>query len=283
MGANLKKELAKIKLNTYESMSFQHNTMLLCFSGWADNNIVKTLSNYHTRTILPEGSGVLRKKKGDEGRREMLQSQVPCPQQHWDYSETFHFIDKGNGAEAKCDLGGQSRSHNWSPKLVMRLFNMSKNNAYKIYDALVEKYTLGRRYLDMGETVREIEHAFFQRRDSMRSQRAEHPLWLRDLSYVFGWFIGRKMRSDAQRRISGSDCQPTRAAKRLSTLYNKQKKVPWRMHQSLAYEWKGKCCWKECPNLKSGKERKRAQSYDIFMRCKECSAMYGTDMFFAMI
>ncbi len=48
-----------------------------------------------------------------------------------DYCEIFHQIDKGNGAEANYDLGGKSRLHNWLPKLILRLYNMVLNNAYK--------------------------------------------------------------------------------------------------------------------------------------------------------
>jgi len=73
---------------------------------WADNNVVKILSNYHNPTICPEGSDVMRKKKGDNGRREIHQSPVSCPEQSKDYSETFNLIDKGNGEKAKFDMGG---------------------------------------------------------------------------------------------------------------------------------------------------------------------------------
>ena len=46
-------------------------------------------------------------------------------------------IDKGNGAEAKLNLGEESKMHGWIPKLTARLFNMNLNNAYKIYYTLV--------------------------------------------------------------------------------------------------------------------------------------------------
>jgi hypothetical protein len=32
---------------------------------------------------------------------------------------------------------GQSRSHNWVPKLVFRMFNMALNNAYVAYKKLI--------------------------------------------------------------------------------------------------------------------------------------------------
>ena len=91
----------------------------------------------------------MQKKKGAYRKREMSSSSVPCPHHNRDCSNTFHIIDKGKGIEAKYDSGGKSRTHNWCPKLCMRLFNMGLNNAYHIYDALVEQYTPGRRFLGM--------------------------------------------------------------------------------------------------------------------------------------
>ena len=79
----------------------------------------------------------------------MSRSPVPCSQQNRDCSETFHLIDKGIGIEAKYDLGRRIRTHNWCPKFCMRLFNMGLNDAYQIYNVLVEKYTPGRRLLGM--------------------------------------------------------------------------------------------------------------------------------------
>ena len=75
--------------------------------------------------------GVLRKKRDKDGKQERHKTDVPCPAQMKDYCNTFHLIDKGNGAEASYDLGGKSQLHDWSPKLVFRLYNMALNNAYK--------------------------------------------------------------------------------------------------------------------------------------------------------
>ena len=61
---------------------------------------------------------------------------MPCPVQMKDHCETFHLTNKGNGAEAHYDTGGESHKHNWSPKLVFRLWNVSMHNAYKIYKAM---------------------------------------------------------------------------------------------------------------------------------------------------
>jgi len=246
---------------------------------WADNNIVKTLSNYHSPTILPEGLGVMRKKKGEDGRREYRQSPVSCPKQSKDYSETFHLIDKGNGAEAKYDMGGHSKTHNWCPKLVWRLFNMGQNNAYQIYMTLMEKHMKGRRYLDKGGAIQEMTHAFCQRGTPMRSQRAEHPAHIRDLTNVFDSNTGRKLWSDAKGLVAGNGRKPKAATQRLSLLMNQQKKAHWHTHQNLAYHQKGKCCWKGCPGIKTS-QAERPRSYDTFMRYKECSANCWKNSFF---
>ena len=63
------------------------------------------------------------------------------------YCESFHLIDKGNGAEAPYDMGGKSRKHNWTPKIIFRLINMTMINAYRIYKALVLTRTPDRQLL----------------------------------------------------------------------------------------------------------------------------------------
>ena len=73
-----------------------------------------------------------------------------------DYCETFHLIDKGNGAEAHYDMGGKSRTHNWLPKLVFQLWNMLMHNAYKIYSVLHKKYTHDQNCLLVKQCVKEL-------------------------------------------------------------------------------------------------------------------------------
>ena len=57
--------------------------------------------------------------------RERSQTPVSFPEQNQYYSETFHLIDKGNQNEAKYDIGFESHTHGWSPKLAAQLFNMN--------------------------------------------------------------------------------------------------------------------------------------------------------------
>ncbi len=69
-GAEAKEIVKKMKVGTYESKIFQHKTKPLCFKAWSDNNIVKTLSNFHLPTILNAKKGVWRKKRGPDKKRE---------------------------------------------------------------------------------------------------------------------------------------------------------------------------------------------------------------------
>ncbi len=76
---------------------------------------MKTLSNHHSPEVLQAASGLMRRGKDDGGSREIKQKAVPCLAQTKEYCEMFHLIDKGNGKEAKYDMAGKSRSHNWAP------------------------------------------------------------------------------------------------------------------------------------------------------------------------
>ena len=54
-------------------------------------------------------------------------------------------------------------------KLIFRLYNMELNTAYKMYHALIDKWTpYGRRALDMGDAVRELTHDLCQRGPEIR-------------------------------------------------------------------------------------------------------------------
>ena len=53
----------------------------LCYVVWLDNNLVKTLSNYHSPEILVAGLGVMRIKQDKNCRWEIHKTEVPCPLQ----------------------------------------------------------------------------------------------------------------------------------------------------------------------------------------------------------
>ena len=105
------------KKGTYDILFYQHNTEALTYSIWSDNSFVKTLSNFHLPAI--SYGGIIRRKRGANGspRRGLTRTDVDVPNQMRKFSETFHWIDKGNQVEAKFDLGGESHSHGWTPKL----------------------------------------------------------------------------------------------------------------------------------------------------------------------
>ena len=73
-------------------------------------NMVYVHTQNKYEIVLKEGSGLLGKKEAD-GKNKHRQSDVPCPKQDQDYSDTFHQIDKSNSAKDTCELGGQSKSH----------------------------------------------------------------------------------------------------------------------------------------------------------------------------
>ena len=76
----------------------QHNTLPLVFSLWADNAVVKTLSNFHSSVIIEDGVQCWFRI---DGARQHNPVGVPFLEQGKDYCETFHKIDKGNVAETK--------------------------------------------------------------------------------------------------------------------------------------------------------------------------------------
>ena len=113
----------------------------------------------------------------------------------------------------------------------------------------------------------------------MRLQRAEHPWHSRDLTNVFESGVGRKVRSDAQGVIARSGRKPQSLLYRIYALLNRQKKAPWRRHQSLAYHQKGRCAWEGCVGKKKSKA-KVPRSHQTCMRCEECSALRNKNVFF---
>ena len=85
-GAELKEKKASMKKGTYQSIIFQHDSEELVLAMWSDNNIVHTLSNFHSPTIVEDG---LNQKQKVDGKREHVQTLVPCPRQNKDYSKTI--------------------------------------------------------------------------------------------------------------------------------------------------------------------------------------------------
>eukprot|EP00956_Cyclotella_meneghiniana_P001713 scaffold1870_cov73-Cyclotella_meneghiniana.AAC.4 len=280
-GALGKDEKKSMKIGSYESIMYQHRVKNLVYAMWADNSIVKTLSNFHSPEVLTAGTGVSRRRRVD-GVREQDKTQVPCPEQQKDYSETFHLIDKGNGKESKYDMGGQSKGHNWAPKLCMRYFNFGLGNAHTMYAALVKQHTPDRRVQKMAECLCSLTHSLLQRGQPMRKRAAEHPNNVRDLTNVYDFGCGRKTRTDAKGDIAAvapaGVAGAAAPAQRERQLRTKQKRHPWRVHQSTAGVNRGHYAWGSCPSLKTPGV-KRPRSARTHMHCEECSAAKGRPVF----
>ena len=59
---------------------WQHNTQSLVADVWSDNNLVKTLSNYHQPQLI--AAGMMRRKIGDNDIREKDATPVDAPIQN---------------------------------------------------------------------------------------------------------------------------------------------------------------------------------------------------------
>ncbi|KAL3778015.1 hypothetical protein ACHAW5_000521 [Stephanodiscus triporus] len=211
------------------------------------SRVVKTLSNCHGPEILRAGDGVSRKRRGEDGKRERESMEVSCPAQTKYYCQTFHLIDKGNGAERPYNMGGEESDAIGSPKIVFWLINMTMANAYRIYRALVTTRTPDRQCLKMKDAIKELTFALMQRGDPMRTREASHPKTGIDLSRVLGWSCGKKVRTDSKREVVGEKSYRQETWSDYAILKRMQKKSPWRSHQSVGAKEnaRGKCCW-EC-------------------------------------
>ena len=98
--------------------------------------------------------------------------------------EIIHLIDKGNGKEAKYDLGGQSKTHNWSPKVFWRLINISMANAFVLYQALAEEHNPDSNPLGMKGETKEATHVFFPMMPVYTKAKGKHPTWVQNLLVV---------------------------------------------------------------------------------------------------
>ena len=127
-------------------------------------------------------------------------------------------------------MGGHSCTHNWSPKIQIRYFNMNFNNAFKIYGNLCKRYISNHRPLDMQEGVSELSHELMQRGETMRSYQTEHPMNSRDLTNVFDFGTGRKICTDAHGDVAQKGQSLTGAMVQRNRFYNAQNKAPWHKH-----------------------------------------------------
>jgi hypothetical protein len=156
----------EIEKGTHKSLLYQHNTKPLLHAVWADNNFVKTLSNFHSPTIV-QGGMKRRVRDPVTKKRAREQSDVDCNAQQIDYCKTYHKIDKGNGAEAKYDLSTESHLHGWGPKLAARYFNMNLNNSSKLYCYIYKRVHHPLIPMPLKEGIHNLTHSLLQRGDPM--------------------------------------------------------------------------------------------------------------------
>jgi hypothetical protein len=124
-------------------------------------------SSWNTPPTIVEGGMKRRVRDPVTGKRSRDQTDVDCNAQQIDYCNTYHKIDKGNGAEAKYDLSTESHLHGWAPKLAARYFNMNLNNAYKLYCVIYKMVHPDRKCMPLKECIHNLTHSLLQRGDPM--------------------------------------------------------------------------------------------------------------------
>ena len=100
------------------------------------------------------------------------------------------------------------------------------------------------------------------------------------MSKLFGWITGRKVRLNAKGMMTVQSVMPREETPtdNYALLKNQHRQSPWRVHQSKAVEKYARCCWEDCPWKRLSKA-KYPRSSDMHMRCEECSAYLGKDVF----
>ena len=101
-GANTKPTTNMMEKENQELHLWQHNNLPLVFSTWSDNNVVKSLYNFHPPVIIPDWvQGQIKTNKV----RQPNPVGIPIPLQQKEYSEMLYLIDKGNSTKVKYVIG----------------------------------------------------------------------------------------------------------------------------------------------------------------------------------
>ena len=190
---------------------------------------------------------------------------VNCLEHMVAYCGTFHLIDKGNEAESQCTMAnGGNKSHGWTPKLSFRLFNMTLNNAYKIYCTLHKRHhqtdsnvQCRLKPLRMDRAVEAVCWSFLQKGEVVRTQKATHPPPTRNLQFVMDVNGGNKIQTDIKGTCDKPVTHNHHEVTALTTQQNschqekrmnkKRKLYSWYNHQSQCQEAKTECKFEECP------------------------------------
>ena len=146
---------------------------------------------------------------------------------------------------------------------------------------LVDKYTPLRQPLCTKRAIHEMTHFLLQYGPSMRKQSAEHASFTKNISTAFGTTGGRKTRSDTKSFRASVRCpnEARRPVSRVDTLRKKQRKSPWRTHQSTSHAKKGRCSFAKCPSKQWSTAKKRKRNRETYMICEECSARLGKPIY----
>jgi hypothetical protein len=187
----------EIVIGGHESLLFQHNTHPLMYAVWGDNNFVRTLSNFHSPIVVP--NGIMRRCRDPITKvRAREPTEVNISEQQLAYCDTYYVIDKGNGIEAKYDLACESHLHGWSPKLSLRYINMTSNNSYNFFCALYKKYHPSRDPMELKDCINNVTHSLLQEGEDIRQRSyGAPPSVTKDLTSTSSG-DGRAIRSDAK-------------------------------------------------------------------------------------
>ena len=159
---------------------------------------------------------------------------------------------------------------------------MNTSNAVAYYNRLVAVYTPDRTPLDRRQCIQAYTHDLLQRGPPVRTQKAEHASFKKDLTSVYSVGDGRRIRSDAKVVMPhGTNNPPPAAMSKVANIRMRQlKKSPWRHHQSKPHLKPGRCQFKDgCPGLPLSKANPK-RCYGTFYYCEECTAMRGKVMYF---
>jgi hypothetical protein len=132
--------------------------------------------------------------------------------------------------------------------------------------------------LKMGNAVRELVHGLCQWGEPIRNREATHLVHLQDMDQVDGQLVGTRIQTDKKFGVKLSPPKSTMTISCRGEMMRQQKKQPWRVHQSLSWTAWGRYCQAKCPRIEKSKASMKC-SYDTFMRCKECSASAGCNVY----
>ena len=231
---------------------------------------------------------------------------VDWPEQMVAYCKIFYLTDKRNGMELRYTMANcGSKTHGGTPKLSFWLFNMTLNNAYKIYNCLFKRHH--RQYqnvdhwlkpLTIDQAVEAVYWLFLQKEDTVWTWKAAHPPPTRHLQFVMNTNGGNKI----QTNIDGTYNTPvtpkhyeiTASTIEKNSLYQgkrmneKEKSYLWYTHQPECQEERpGEWSYEDYPDWQQVFYQKGVQrapwAPNTRYKYLECSIDDKTDTYFVII